>query len=110
MTFHLMFRHIIFSLFWAAEWSPFGKELPTRLTICFLCILSICNFSYLVLGQDLGSDCFSSWSLHTCYFGHEIFLRPFILFRLFKKSSCEFIAKECKLSTGKLRPEGLPKE
>ena len=25
---------------------PFGKELPTRLTIFSLCILTICNFSY----------------------------------------------------------------
>ena len=46
VTFHLMFVHIIFSSAWAAEWSPFGKELSTRLTICSLCILTVCNFSY----------------------------------------------------------------
>ena len=30
---------------YVAEWPPFGKELLTRLTICSLCIMSICNFS-----------------------------------------------------------------
>ena len=29
-----------------AEWPPFGKELLTRLAICYLCILTICNISY----------------------------------------------------------------
>ena len=29
-----------------AEWPPFGKKLLTRLTICSLCILTICNISY----------------------------------------------------------------
>ena len=29
-----------------AEGQPFGKELSTRLTVCSLCILTICNFSY----------------------------------------------------------------
>ena len=32
MKFHLMFVNIIFSPVWVAEWPPFGKELPTRLT------------------------------------------------------------------------------
>ena len=40
--------HIFFSSIWVAEWPPFGKELPIRLTICSLCILTICNFSYFV--------------------------------------------------------------
>ena len=44
--FHHMCVHIIFSSVWAAEWPPFGKEVLTWLTICSLCILSICNFSY----------------------------------------------------------------
>ena len=35
-----------FSSVWVAEWSPLGKELPTRLMICSLYILNICNFSY----------------------------------------------------------------
>ena len=41
-----VFVHIIFSLVWVAEWQLFGKELHPRLTICSLCILTICNFSY----------------------------------------------------------------
>ena len=44
--FHLMCVHIIFSSFWVAERLSFGKELHTRLTMCSLCILTICNFSY----------------------------------------------------------------
>ena len=34
MTFHLMCVHIIFSSVWVDEWSSFGKELLSRLTIC----------------------------------------------------------------------------
>ena len=29
-----------------AEWPPFGKELLIRLSICSLCILTICYFSF----------------------------------------------------------------
>ena len=47
-----MFVHIIFSSVWVAEWPPFGKELLTRLTISYLCILTICNFSYIRFGFD----------------------------------------------------------
>ena len=46
VAFHLMFVHIIFSSVSVADWPPFGKELLTWLTICSLCILTICNFSY----------------------------------------------------------------
>ena len=45
VTFHLMFDHIIFSSVKVPVWSPFGKELFTRLNICSLCILAICYFS-----------------------------------------------------------------
>ena len=48
---------------WVAEWQLFRKELLTRFTICSVCILTICNFSYFKFwfrGLDLGSDCFSS--------------------------------------------------
>ena len=38
--------HIILSLVWVAEWPPFGKELFTMLTICSLCIFTLCNFRY----------------------------------------------------------------
>ena len=46
-----MFVHIIFSSVSIAEWPPFGKELPTRLTICYLVfclfvILVICRFGF----------------------------------------------------------------
>ena len=44
--FHLTSVHIIFSLVRVAEWLSFGKELLTRLNICSLCILTICNLSY----------------------------------------------------------------
>ena len=40
---------------------------------------------------------------------HEKFLRPFSLFRWFKKSNCQLLAKECALSTGKL-PRRLAQE
>ena len=39
----------------------------------------------------------------------KTFLRPFSLFRWFKKSSCQLLAKECALSTGKL-PRRLAQE
>ena len=35
-----------FSSVSVAECPPFGKKLLTRLTICSLCILTICNISY----------------------------------------------------------------
>ena len=46
MTFCLMFVHIMFSSVLVAKWPPFGKDLSTRLTICSICILTICNLSY----------------------------------------------------------------
>ena len=39
----------------------------------------------------------------------KTFLRPFSLFRWFKKNSCQLLAKECALSTGKL-PRRLAQE
>ena len=44
------------------------RELPARLVICSHCILTICNLNYFPFwfkGLDLGSNCFSIWSLHT---------------------------------------------
>ena len=58
---HLMCVHIIFSWVWVGEWPPFGEELLTRMAICSLCILTICNFSYFPFWfwvLDLGSDFF----------------------------------------------------
>ena len=43
VTVHLMSVQIIFSSAQVAKWSSFGKGLPTQLTICSLCILTICN-------------------------------------------------------------------
>ena len=48
--FHLICVLIIFGSAWVAEWPPFGNKLVTRLAICSLCILLICNLS-----------CFPSW-------------------------------------------------
>ena len=42
-------------------------------------------------------------------FGHEKILRPFSPFRWFKKGSCQLLAKEWALSTGKL-PKRLAQE
>ena len=42
-------------------------------------------------------------------FGHENIIRPFTIFRWFKMSSCQLLAKECALSTGKL-PRRLAQE
>ena len=39
----------------------------------------------------------------------KIFLRPFFLFRWFKKSICQLMAKRCELSTGNLLRGGLPR-
>ena len=52
MTFHLMFIDCTFSSVLVAEWPSFGKELPSRLAVCSLCILSICNFSYFLFGLE----------------------------------------------------------
>ena len=32
---------LVFSSVWVADWPPFEKELPTRLTICSICTLTI---------------------------------------------------------------------
>ena len=44
VTFPLTCINIIFSSVWVAEWPPFEKKLLTRLTICSLCVLTICKF------------------------------------------------------------------
>ena len=43
VMFHFLFVQYTFSSVWVADRPPFGKKLPTRLTICSHCILSICN-------------------------------------------------------------------
>ena len=57
VMFHLMFVNYTFSSVRVAEWPPFGKWLPARLTICSHCLLYICNiylFSVLVLRAGFG--------------------------------------------------------
>ena len=39
-------KEYIYSSVSVAEWLTFGKQLITRLTICSLCIVTICNISY----------------------------------------------------------------
>ena len=40
---------LFLSSVWVAEWPPFVKKLLARSTICSLCTLTICNFSYFPL-------------------------------------------------------------
>ena len=49
VMFHLMCFHIISVRFEILSGNLFGKELLTRLTICSLCILTICYFSHFPL-------------------------------------------------------------
>ena len=68
LTFHLLFVHVTLVRFRLLSGLSFGKGLITRLTICSLCVLNIFYFScfpFWLRGQNLGSDCSSSWSLHT---------------------------------------------
>ena len=47
VTFYPLFVHIISSSVWVAEWSPFGKELPTSLTICsFVFLLFVISITF----------------------------------------------------------------
>ena len=48
MFYHMCVHNMVSSV-WVAEWPFFGKELLTRLTMCSLCILTICNFSYFLI-------------------------------------------------------------
>ena len=62
---------LYFCSVWVAEWQSFGKQLPTRLAICFRSILSVCDFGYFPFwfwGWDLPSDCSNSCSLLSHYF------------------------------------------
>ena len=51
VMFHFMFVHYTISSVWVAEWPPFGKKLPARVTHCshFLSICNIYVFPVLVL-------------------------------------------------------------
>ena len=55
---------IISGLVWVARWPPFEKELLTVLFVfSIFVVLVISRFGF--VGWRMGSDCFSSWSLHT---------------------------------------------
>ena len=45
MAFHLMFVHVVIGSVWVAGWPAFGRGLLTRLAMCSLCSLTICNSS-----------------------------------------------------------------
>ena len=70
VIFHLRFVHKTLSSGLFAEWILFGKELPTRLTICAHCLLTIRIFFYLfpILVLRYGFDSPSSCSLFIYYF------------------------------------------
>ena len=71
--FHFMFVYYTLSSVWVAEWPPFGKELPSRLTICSHCIMSICNiyfFPLLVLTLVLRDPYRSGFAMHVCVAGY----------------------------------------
>ena len=55
---------------WVADGPPFEKELPTRLTICSLCNLTIFNFSYFPFFGFKGGI----WALIAPVSGHCYFL------------------------------------
>ena len=51
--------------------ATFWERAAHSVTICSLCIISVCNcscFSLCFRRRDFGSDCTSSWSLLTFYF------------------------------------------
>ena len=70
MTIRLMFVHYTSSSVWVTEWPSFEKYLPTRLAICFHCILVyFVFFNYYHFGfksemwllmAPVSVDCFSS--------------------------------------------------
>ena len=77
-----------------------------------LCYLKVCHNFVTGRGSSIGSE--SAWHASGPEFnphvrhmlswrlGHENISMAILLFRWFKKSSCQLLAKECALSTGKL--------
>ena len=75
-----------FSSVLVAVLSPFGKELTSRLTLCSLCLRSICNLSYFLFWfceQDFHCDFSNSWPLCTCCFQTGRYPRPKAIFFFF---------------------------
>ena len=46
MTFRLTCVCVVYGSVLVAGWPPFGKCLIDRLTVCSLCVLTICNVGY----------------------------------------------------------------
>ena len=71
VTFHLTCVHIILVRFRLLSGHLLEKKAAHSVNHVLFCILTICNISYFpfwFLGLDVGSDCFSSWSLYTSYY------------------------------------------
>ena len=65
-----VFLHDFLSKVKVAEFPSYGTELLIQLTVCLLCIISMCNFDcnpFWFRDRDYGSDCNGSWSLFTLY-------------------------------------------
>ena len=79
VTFHLMHVKIVFNSVFVAELPTFGKELPARLTLCSLCIMSICNLVIPLFGFEG-----SIWVLIAPVPGHCLLLafRLWCMFRI----------------------------
>ena len=126
VLFYLLCVYMIFSKVKEAEWSPFEKELHTRLTECSLCIMSICDhgcFLFWCRGHDFNSDYTSPWPLLTFYFGLGTVARS-VACPLRKRVApmgkntissvdsrravCQLLASECAIDTDKRSLEGLP--
>ena len=65
--------YIIFRSIWVAERPSFGKELLNRLTVCSLCILTICNLKLCTHDQDLRIRKFCIYA-NFAYVSKSIFL------------------------------------
>ena len=71
---HYMLVHIRFSSVWVVNWSPFEKELPNQLTMCY----HICSFSYFPFGIEGNYP--SSWSFILVTFTKYLSVRTYDLF------------------------------
>ena len=76
---------LYFSTFCIAEWPPFWKELLTLLTICSLCILTICDFSYFRFGFEGGIWVLIALPLHTVLLLLKIFFSGYLFFLIFSQ-------------------------
>ena len=69
---HNICSYYFFSSVWVAEWPPFGKQLLTRLTICFHCILTIGFEGWIwVLLASVPRKCVKHAYLENMYYNTE---------------------------------------